>query len=119
MAVLLPEVLDTIRDYAEPLTVSRPDAEAETDGYVTVGSSPVAGVEGHMQPMSDKELRLVPEGMNTLEWWNIWTLQEIKERDRINDSASPVVQVQKLKHWKEGPFWHAQGVNVDDVKELP
>ena len=121
MTTIIGEVLDTIRDFAEPLTVTRPNREQVTDGYVTPTTISVAGVTGHMQPMSDKERRDMPEGTNTLEWWNIWTLAAIQIGDVITDASGvpPSVTVKKLKPWKEGPFWHGQGVIVDDTTALP
>lgn len=120
MTVLIGEILDTIRDFQELLTVNRPYAESPVDGYVTTSTQSIADVYGHMQPMSDKELRFVPEGMNTLEWWNVWTLSAIQTRDLVSDSSgSPVITIIKFKIWREGPFWHGQGVLVDDDTILP
>lgn len=113
--VIIGEVLDTIRDFAEPLTVLRTDRETLERGYAVPGTTAVLGVSGHMQFMSDRELRMVPEGMNTMEWYNIWALQQIKVDDFVNDSTGVVVRVLKVKPWKEGPFWHAQGVTVEDA----
>lgn len=120
MTVIIGEILDTIRDFQEALTVTRPTTETVVDGYVIPGTQSVVGVSGHMQPMSDKERRYVPEGMNTLEWWNVWTLSAIQEGDLVSDSSgSPVITIVKFKHWREGPFWHGQGVLVDDNTKLP
>ena len=115
MAIIIGEILDTIRDFAEPLTVSRASTETIERGHVIPGRVAVVGVEGHMQPLSPKEMRLVPEGMNTMEWHHIWTLSEIKEDDLITDGSAVLVKVIRLEHWKEGPFWHGQGVKVDDA----
>lgn len=111
---LLAEVLDTIRDFGVPLTVNRATGETVERGWSTPGRTAVLSVEGHMQPLSDREMRFVPEGMNTLEWHNIWSLQELVEDDLVDDGSAPVVKVVKFKYWKEGPFWHAQGVTVDE-----
>lgn len=113
--VLIGEILDTIRDFAEPLTVVRTDKETLERGYSVPGTTAVLGVEGHMQFLSPRELRLVPEAMNTQEWHNIWALSQIKVDDFVSDSTGIVVRVVKLTHWKEGPFWHGQGVKVDDA----
>ncbi len=120
MTVIIDEVLDTIREFAEVLTVLRPAGEVNTGGYVRRTASAVAGVNGHMQPMDDRDLRYVPEGLNTLEWWNIWSLQEIRVGDTVTDASGlvPVVTVRKRKLWKEGPFWHCQGTIVDDATAL-
>lgn len=109
------EVLDTIRDRAVTLTINRATEETVVRGHVVPGRTAVLNVSGYMQPMSDRELRLVPPGMNTMEWHNIWALQEMKEDDLVDDGTAPTVKVVKLKHWKEGPFWHAQGVRVEDA----
>ena len=109
------EILDTIREHSGPLTINRTTQETVERGYVIPGTIVVAGVEGHMQPLSPKELRLVPEGMNTMEWHNIWALSEIRLDDLITDGTTLVVKVVKLESWKEAPFWHGQGVKVDDA----
>ena len=114
----LTAVLDTIRDFAIPLTVLRPTTQTAQYGFVTRSTVSVAGVEGHMQPMSDKELRFMPEGLNTQEVWNIWSLSELKEGDQIDDGDAPVVTVVRFKFWKEGPFWTAQGTLVEDGTAL-
>ena len=113
------EITDTIRDFAEPLTVIRPTDQTTDYGFTNQRGAAVTGVTGHMQPLSDKELRFMPEGLNTQETWNIWSLAEILEGDQVNDdSGSPIVTVIRLKFWKEGAFWHTQGVLVDDATAL-
>ena len=61
------EILDTIREESVPLTVNRTTQETQERGHVIPGVTVIAGVEGHMQPLSPKEMRTVPEGMNTME----------------------------------------------------
>ncbi len=109
------EVLDTIREHSTILTVSRATTEVVERGIVIPGRADVSDIEGHMQPLSPKEMRMVPEGMNTLAWYHIWALTEIVEDDLITDGSSLVVKVLKLEFWKEGPFWHGQGVKVTDA----
>ncbi len=112
-------VNDVIRRRAIPLTVNRPDAQSNQFGFVTRTSSAVVGVTGHMQPLSPKELRFVPEAMNTLEWWHIWSLTQLIEGDTITDGTTPVITVIRVERWVEGDFYHAQGALVDDQTALP
>lgn len=109
------EILDTIREHSGPLTVNRTTQETLERGYAIPGTIVVVGIEGHMQPLSPKELRMVPDGMNTMEWHHIWALTEIKEDDLITDGSTVVVRVVNVEPWKEAPFWHGQGVKVDDA----
>ncbi len=111
-------VHDVIKRREVALTVTRPTQESVQFGYATRESSAVAGVLGHMQPLSDRELRFVPEGMNTLEWWNIWSETELLESDQVTDGTAPTVTVVKHKFWKEGIFYHVQGTRVDDATAL-
>ena len=115
----LRDVLDTIRDFAVPLSVTRLKNEDAVDGFVSLVTESIAGVTGHMQPLSPKELRYVPQGLNTLEWWNIWSLVEIFAQDQVTDGTAPIVTVQKLESWKEAPFWHTQGIVVTDDISFP
>ena len=114
----LTAVLDTIRDFAIPLTVLRPNTQTTRYGSTSTAVVSVAGIEGHMQPMSDKELRFMPEGLNTQEVWNIWGLGALQEGDQIDDGDAPIVTVIRIKYWKEAPFWHAQGTRVVDGTAL-
>lgn len=109
------EILDTIREVSGPLTVNRTTEETVVRGHVIPGTTAVLGIEGHMQPLNSVELRLVPEGMNTLEWHHVWALTEIKEDDLISDGTTPVIKIMNVDPWKEAPFWHAQGVKVIDT----
>ena len=109
------EILDTIREESVPLTVNRTTQETHERGYAIPGTTVIAGVEGHMQPLSPREMRTVPEGMGTQEWHHIWALQEIKVDDMVTDGTAVVVKVIRVEFWKEAPFWHGQGVKVDDA----
>ena len=109
------EILDTIREHSVPLTVSRATDEVVQRGIVIPGTTAVLGIEGHMQPLSPREMRFVPEGENTLEWHHIWALSEIIEGDFITDGSAVVVRVARVESWKEGPFWHGQGTKVVDA----
>ena len=108
------EILDTIREVSGPLTVVRTTKEVVERGITIPQGVPVAGIEGTMQPLSPREMRMVPEGTNTLEWWHIWALQPLVVDDLVTDGFAPTVKVMKIENWKEAPFWHAQGTKVDD-----
>jgi hypothetical protein len=109
------EILDTIREVSTILTVNRATTQTVVRGHVIEGRVAVLSVEGHMQPMDDRQLRYLPEGMNTLERHTIWSLQEIVVDDLVDDGSAPTIRVDRVKHWKEGPYWHAQGGKTNDV----
>ncbi len=53
------EILDTIEEFSVPLTVSRTTRETIVRGHAVPGTVVVGGIEGHMQPLSPKEMRKV------------------------------------------------------------
>ena len=112
-------VSDVIARRAIALTLLRPVEDAIVDGYVTPTTESIAGITGHMQPLSGLELRFVPEGMVTLEWWNIWSLDELREADIVTDGNTVAVTVIRVDRWKEGAFYHAQGTKITDYTLLP
>lgn len=61
--------------------------------------------------MSPKELRNVPEGQNTLEWVNIWSVHDLQENDKIVDGGK-TFEIQRYKDW--GEFIQAEAVRVGD-----
>jgi len=104
---------DLIAEYAVPVTVYRPGVTTTVDGYRTRAPDTVINTEVHFQPMSPKELRNVPEGQNTLEWYVGWSEIELKVKDKI-DMGGIAVTVQRREYWPEGPFWKVQASNVTD-----
>lgn len=112
-------VSDVISRRAVALTVDRPNTETFDGGYGTQSFASVAGVTGTMQPLSPKELRQVPEGQNTLEWWHVWSLTETKVGDVVSNGTSPNVKIVRMEYWAEGAFWHGQGTKLLDNRMLP
>ena len=112
-------VSDVISRRAIALTLQRPNEASIVGGYVTPGLGVISGILGQMQPLSPKELRFVPEGTNTLEWWHIWSLSELKENDIVSDAGLQAVTVIRIEFWKEGTFHHAQGTRLIDYTLLP
>lgn len=112
-------VSDVILRRAIALTLERPNEAAIVDGYVTPGLGAISAVVGHMQPLSPKEMRLVPEGQTHLEWWHVWSLSELKVDDIISDAGLQAVTVMRVEFWKEGAFYHAQGTRLKDYTLLP
>ncbi len=102
-------VTRTIRRHSSSKTLIRLNGFTVVNRVNTPNAKTNTTIDVHVQPLSAKELRNVPEGQNTMQWVNMWSLTEIKEQDLID-----VYTVQKVKYWPEGPFWHAQAVRVSN-----
>lgn len=113
------DMTDLLQDFMVPVTLTRPISEAVSVGFVTEIKVPILGATGHMQPLSPRELRNVPEGQNTLEWWNVWSQSEIRVKDIVTEPGKQTVVIQRVETWVEGKFWHAQGTKVTDFTDLP
>lgn len=105
-------VHSVIRKNAVDLTLVR-RVVTHVGGYAkdTDTSSTVKGV---IQPMSPKELRNVPEGQNTLEWRNVWSETELRNRDLITDPEGNQFTLQSVEFWREGIFYKATAVEAGD-----
>jgi len=113
-------IADVVRRNAIPLTLNRPATETvDARGRVVRGNSSVAGVRGHIQPYSPRELRQLSEGERVLEWYHVWSLIELKVGDRMTDGYTPLVKAVRVEYWKEGPFWHAHATKAIDTTSLP
>lgn len=95
-------------------TVNRPGADTTVDGFRVPGADTVLSIDLYMQPMSLKELRNVPEGQNTLSWFNVWAVDALKVKDKIT-YENEVYTVQRNIPRPEGGFYRAQAVKVDDT----
>lgn len=106
-------VADVIRRNQRPLTLERLGAVAIAAGYAAEGTPTTSEIQGHTQPFSARELRNVPEGQNTLEWWHVWSETEIRVRDRVLFDGRAYT-VQRVEDWPEGGFYHAWAVATTD-----
>lgn len=102
-------VTNVIRKRSSTQTLIRSNGFSVVNRVNTPNAKTNTTIDVHIQPLTDKELRNVPEGQNTMQWMNMWSLSEIKDQDLID-----IYTVQKVKYWPEGPFWKAQAVKVSN-----
>lgn len=95
-------------------SVSRPGAATTADGYRRPGADTVITMYLYIQPMSLKELRNVPEGQNTLSWFNVWSVDPVLVKDKITYNGINYT-VQRAIDRPEGGFYRAQAVKVSDT----
>lgn len=109
-------VVDVLREYAVALTVTRRTSKTTTDGHVAPNTAAVNGVTGHMQPLSPQEMRMLPEGENTVERWHVWSETLLQQGDLVSgDGGAPTVRIVSAEQWGiHGGFYHMQGVVTDD-----
>lgn len=93
---------------ATTLTVTRRAAGSYVAGVWTPGATSTLTVEGSLQPMTGRELLLLPEGERTRARWKLYTETELRtadettttEADRVswNGRSLVVVRVQDYSH---------------------
>ncbi len=69
-------------------------------------------IKAVIQPMTGKELRNMPEGQSTLDWRNIWSLVELRNRDIITEPEGGSFTVQDVEFWREGTFYKATATRL-------
>lgn len=104
-------ITKVIRKRAKAVTRLRPGATTTVNGYRTSAAPASDPIQAHIQPMSPKELRNVPEGQNTMEWVSVWSLFDLQENDKIVDGGK-TYEVQRFKD--RGDFFKAEAVRVVD-----
>lgn len=90
------------------LTVTRTAAGTYVDGVWTPGATSTFGIEGSLQPMSGRELLLLPEGERAAARWKLYTETALltadeaaqTEADRVswNGRSLVVVRVNDYSH---------------------
>lgn len=104
-------MLNTIKHYSKTRSLKRPGSITVTNGFKTRAADTVISIEAAVQPLSAKELRNVPEGQNELEWKNIWSGSELRNKDKVEVNGIDYT-IQKVEYWEEGGFYHAKAVKV-------
>lgn len=104
-------MLNTVKHYSKPRILKRPGSITVADGFKTRAADTVIPIDAAVQPLSPKELRNVPEGQNELEWKNIWSGSEMKNKDKVEVNGIDYT-IQKVEYWEEGSFYHAKAVKV-------
>jgi len=100
---------NTVKRNAKPKPLIRSTGFTVVNRVNTPNTPINSTINVHIQPLSAEELRNVPEGQNTMQWVNMWSVEEIKNSDLIDTFT-----VQKTTHWEEGGFWVAQAVKVNN-----
>jgi len=103
-----------LKKRVKPVTHKRPGVESTVNGFRVPAAAVISTIEAYVQPMSPKELRNVPEGQNTVAWYSIWALSEVRNKDVITWEGSDYT-VQRATGRPEGGFWRASAVHVNDA----
>lgn len=105
---------DIIKARAKPVTITRSSGVTTVNGYRVPSAPVVINQDVYMQSMSRKDLRDVPEGQNTMEWMNVYSELEVKNKDVIAFNTVNYT-VQDIAYRPEGPFYRGTAVKVNDA----
>jgi hypothetical protein len=61
-----------------------------------------------------EQLRNLPPGQNSSDWRNVWSMQQLLIKDRIQIDGQWFI-VQREEEWVEGQFWHGQASIIRDT----
>lgn len=107
-------MIKTIRRNAKTYSLKLAGANSyDNDGYASEAATVASDIKAHIQPMTQKELRNVPEGQNTLQWISIWSEANIHEKATIVYGGATYT-IQKVEFWDDGGFYKAAAVHVED-----
>lgn len=107
-------ISSVLKKRAKSVTLKRPGVESTVNGFRVPAATVTSTIEAYVQPMSAKELRNVPEGQNTVAWYSVWALSEVKTKDVITWEGNDYT-IQRATGRPEGGFWRASAVHVDDA----
>ncbi len=107
-------LLEAIESEVVNVTLVRRTAGLNVRGYGTETVDSTTVIKAAIQPMGDRELRNMPEGQNTLEWWNLWSESELRVRDLVTGPQGVQLTIQKIKERHEGVYFRASATRVTD-----
>ena len=107
-------IASVLKKRAKSVTLKRPSAGTIVDGFQQPGTPVASTILAVIQPMSAKELRNVPEGQNTVQWYSVWALSQVLVKDVITYEGIDYT-IQRAIGRPEGEFWKASAVHVDDA----
>lgn len=110
----LPDLSSIVAAFATgTYTVTRPAATTYTLGRVNTPSTSSFSFTGSIQPTTGKDLKRLPEGMQTLEVITIFTPVELKNLDQLTFDGQPW-QVQSVEKYDTlGAYWRAYAIKVN------
>jgi len=107
-------MIKTIRRNARTYSMKPAGSNAYgDDGFATETATVASDISAHIQPMGAKELRNVPEGMNTMKWIVIWSEVNLPEKNIVTYGGVEFT-IQKTEFWDDGAFYKAAAVHVED-----
>lgn len=113
--MLLPDIADTVNEFAIAVTVTPPGAVQTVNGYKNkAAGTPVASTMA-FQPMTPKEVERLPEGERSFSWFVGYTTATIGINWLINDGID-TYQSWRVEDWREaGGYYRVQCKRVTGV----
>lgn len=106
---------------AQPATLIRKAPGSYVDGFWQ-DSSTETSIRAVVQAVSERDMRLLPEGERTEAYVTIWSTTELRVADEDNETTADVIRTEtgdeyrviRLANRIEGGFWRAIGRAVHD-----
>lgn len=105
-------VASAIRKRAKLHNYKTPQAAVVNEGYASTTYT-LGTIKAHVQPLSGKELRDVPEGQNATDMRNVWSETQMAVRDLIEIDGLDF-EIKNVQYWDEGRFWWARAAKAKD-----
>ena len=104
---------EAIKEFEKDYLQYKFNTESFTNGYVQNYYFNPITIKAVVQPMTEDELRNVPEGQNTLEWLTIWSRSSFVNKDIIKYQNKNYT-IQRVEYWDETPYYKGAMVRVED-----
>ena len=106
-------VEDALQEFEETYSLKRFTSDSEALGNITQVFAAAVDFLAVIQPMSDKDLRNVPEGQNSLDWISCWSEVDFALKDLVTYNGIDY-EVAKKGRWEETPYFKYSLVSTED-----
>jgi len=101
---------------SNPYVLWKEDSDgAWEDGIWVPGDTETSTINLHLQPMSDKEIKSLPEGYRSEEWLNFWTTEEIQGKEQFI-RAGKIFTIESFSYW--GPYTEGKAFRSGEADNI-
>ena len=99
----IPDVSMALQDWEEEL-VWIPVDKTESDFQTAEKPIMPRRILGVVQPIPQRALLVKPEGQRSWNWFTVWTKENLRIDDKIENSCGRMYRVMKESDWQQGGY---------------
>ena len=101
---MMPDMASTLFGLTTPIQFAVV-SKTMVDYEVSESKAAVRWMDGQCQPLPPQQLKVKPEGQRTWKWWLMYTTEDLKLDDILQDDCKRQYRVMEKTDWSQAGYY--------------